>query len=200
MSAVQLRADAIVCAVRAHGEHGAVVRVMTAEHGLMAGYVRGAHSRQLRPVLIPGNRVAADLRGRSAEQLPSLTAELLHSCAPLLGEPLAALAIGWITALTATVLPEGQRYPRVYDALTGLLDAIGLAPAARLWAPALVRYESLLIAELGYADELAPTTDLSAALQRNRSAIDAHLLHPPRDRSLIALRDRLIDRLHRAVA
>uniref|UniRef100_UPI0015760DD4 recombination protein O N-terminal domain-containing protein n=1 Tax=Sphingomonas bacterium TaxID=1895847 RepID=UPI0015760DD4 len=54
---MHIETEAIVCAVRAHGEHGAIVRALTAEHGLLAGYVRGGRSRRLRPVLVPGNVV-----------------------------------------------------------------------------------------------------------------------------------------------
>jgi len=52
----------IVCALRAHGEHGAVARLLTPDHGLVAGYVRGGRSRALRPVLLPGNAVKAGCR------------------------------------------------------------------------------------------------------------------------------------------
>jgi DNA repair protein RecO (recombination protein O) len=97
---------AIICAVRAHGEHGAVVRALTPDNGLMAGYVRGGRSRTMRPVLIPGNRVQAEFRARTAEQLASLSAELSHSLAPILTEPLPAAAIEWVCALTAAALPE----------------------------------------------------------------------------------------------
>src|SRR5205085_11490887 len=114
---------AIVCALRNHGEHGAIVRLMTAEHGLQAAYVRGARGRRLRPVLIPGNLVQASLRSRTETQLSQAELELGHSRAPLLSEPLPAAAIEWVTALTATVLPEGQPYPRLYSALDGLLAA-----------------------------------------------------------------------------
>src|SRR3546814_3482951 len=36
------------------------------------------------------------------------------------------------TSLTAATLPEGQPYPALYTALSALLDAIAVAPAARL--------------------------------------------------------------------
>ena len=55
---------AIVVALRSHGEHGAVVRLMTPENGLQACYVRGARGRTLRPVLVPGNQVEATLAAR----------------------------------------------------------------------------------------------------------------------------------------
>jgi len=152
---VHIVTRAIVCAVRGHGEHGAIARLMTPADGLQAGYVRGGRSRRLRPVLLAGNLVAAEFRARTEDQLAALTVELVHSRAPLLAEPLAAAAIDWATALTAAVLPEGQPHPRLYDALDGVLAAVEAAPAARGWATALVRYELLLLAELGFGLDLS---------------------------------------------
>ena len=67
---MRIETRAIVCAVRAHGEHGAVVRLMTPESGLLAAYVRGARGRRMRPVLIAGNVVEAQLSARTDTQLP----------------------------------------------------------------------------------------------------------------------------------
>ena len=145
---------AIVVALRPHGEHGAVVRLMTPEHGLQAAYVRGARGRRLRPVLVAGNQVEAALSARTETQLAQATVELVHSRGPLLQEPLPAAAIDWVTALTATVLPEAQPYPRIYQAVDGLLAAIEAAPSASGWGAALVRYELLLLAELGFGLDL----------------------------------------------
>ena len=145
---------AIVVSLRSHGEHGGVVRLMTPEHGLQAAYVRGARGRQMRPVLLAGNVVEANLAARTEGQLAQATAELLHSRAPLLSEPLPAAAIDWACALTATLLPEGQPYGRLHEALDGLLAAIEAAPAASGWGAALVRFELLLLAELGFGLDL----------------------------------------------
>jgi DNA repair protein RecO (recombination protein O) len=146
--------QAIVCALRNHGEHGAIVRLMTPERGLLAAYVRGARGRRMRPVLIAGNVVEAQLSARTETQLPQATVELVHSRGPLLSEPLPAAAIEWATVLTATALPEGQPYPPLYQALEGLLDAVEAAPSASGWGAALVRYELLLLAELGFGLDL----------------------------------------------
>jgi len=151
---MHLRAPAIVVAIRPHGESGAIVRALTAQAGLLAGYVRGGRSRQHRPVLQPGNIILGDWRARTEDQLPALVAELVHSRAPLFREPLPAAAIDWATALTAAALPEGQPYPPLHSALEGLLDAIEAAPAARGWAVAMVRYELLLLALLGFGLDL----------------------------------------------
>jgi DNA repair protein RecO (recombination protein O) len=195
--------SAIVCAVRTHGEVGAIVRCLTEEHGLLAGYVQGARGRVLRPVLIPGNVVKGEWRARLAAQLASLSVEPVHSRAHLLGEPLATAAIEWACALTASTLPESHPYPRLFSALDGLLTAVELAPAARGWALALARYEALLLSELGYgggrALEGEGTAAALKAMAGNREALIEHILGE-RHAEVMAARERLVERLKRAVA
>ncbi|WP_375390692.1 DNA repair protein RecO [uncultured Sphingomonas sp.] len=174
---MHLRADAIVLAVRGHGEHGAVVRAFTRDDGVQPGYVRGGHSGRLRPALQAGNLVQGEWRARTGEQLAALTVELVHSRAPLHREPLPAAALDWVTALTAAALPEAQPYPRLHDGLAGMLDALEAAPAARGWAAALVRYELLLLAELGFGLDLercvatGATDDLAFVSPRSGGAV-----------------------------
>ena len=151
---MRISTPAIVVSLRPHGEHGAVVRLMTPDHGLQAAYVSGARGSRLRPVLLPGNQVEATLSARTEAQLAQATVELVHSRGPLLQEALPATAIDWACALTATALPEGQSYPRLYQALDGLLAAVEAAPSASGWGAALVRYELLLLAELGFGLDL----------------------------------------------
>lgn len=181
---MRITTPAIVCALRNHGEHGAVVRLMTPEQGLQAAYVRGARGRRMRPVLIAGNLVEAELSARTDTQLPQATLELVHSRGPLLSEPLPAAAIEWATVLTATALPEGQPCPRLYQVLTGLLDAIEAAPTASGWGAALVRYELLLLAELGFGLDLEQcvvtgrSDDLVAVSPRSGCAVSAAEAQP----------------------
>ncbi|MFT4026734.1 MAG: recombination protein O N-terminal domain-containing protein [Novosphingobium sp.] len=153
---MQFRASAIVCASRPQGETAAIVRLLTPDHGLVAAYVAGARGRDLRPVLVPGNLVEAELRARSDSQLPFARLELTRSRGPWLSEPLAAAAIQWATALTAAALPERQPYPALHAALAALLDAVCHAPSARGWLPGLLAYEVLLLRELGYGGGIAP--------------------------------------------
>jgi DNA repair protein RecO (recombination protein O) len=177
---MQLIAPAIVCGSRPHGENAAIVRLLTAESGLVAGYVAGGRGRQMRPVLVPGNRVAAELRAHSDSQLPFAKLELVDSRGPWLGEPLAASAIQWLTALTATALPERQPYPALYDALGAGLDAVCHAPSARGWVPAVVAYERLVLRELGYGTGEQPTPDdwsqTLAGFDRAGGALERYLL------------------------
>lgn len=174
---MHLRAEAIVLSIRAHGEHGAVVRALTRGDGVQPGYVRGGRSRRLRPALQPGNTVLGEWRARTGEQLAGLTVELVHSRAPLHSEPLPASALEWVTALTAAALPEAQPYPRLHDGLAAMLDALEAAPAARNWAAALVRYELGVLAELGFGLDLdrcvatGATDDLAFVSPRSGGAV-----------------------------
>ena len=200
---MHISADAIICSVRPHGEVGAIVRALTATHGLLGGYVQGARGRALRPVLIPGNVVKGDWRARTAGQLASLAVDAAHSRSHLLGEPLAVAGIEWACTLTATTLPEGHAYPRLHSALDGLLQAIELAPAARGWAPSMARYEALLLSELGYGGGdpamFEGTDGALKTMAANRAALIAHVLGDRRT-DILAARERLVDRLKRAVA
>jgi len=155
---MRLATQAIILSARAHGEHDLIVRALTPADGVQPGYVRGGRSRRMRPILVPGNLVAAEFRARTDEQLAHLSVELVSSRAALLSEPLAAAALEWATALTTAALPEGQTYPALYDALCGLLAAIEAAPSARGWGVGLVRYELLLLRELGFGLDLTECT------------------------------------------
>lgn len=149
---MDLRTPAIVCAARTHGETGVILRVLSEDYGLIASYVAGGRGRTQRPVLLPGNLVAAELRARPGSQLPSARVELVASRGPWLTEPLPAAAITWATTLAAAALPERQPYPALYQALVALLDAICHAPSARGWLPGMTAFEALLLRELGYGE------------------------------------------------
>ncbi len=176
---MHIRAEALILSIRSHGEHGAVVRALTRDHGVQPGYVRGGRSRRIKPILQPSNLVLGEWRARTEEQLSGLTVELIHSRAPLFAEPLPAAALDWATALTSVALPEGQAFAHLHDALTALFEAIEAAPAARGWAGALVRYELLLLAELGFGLDLdrcvltGATDDLAWVSPRSGAAVSS---------------------------
>lgn len=178
-----------------------MVRLLTADHGLLAAYVAGARGRVLRPVLIPGNLVEAELNARTITQLPSARLELVASRGPWLTEPLASAGIGWVTDLTAQALPEGQPFPGVHSALEAVLDAICHAPSARGWARAVAAYEALLLQEIGYGRAASPPADepwdsLLARLDRQGLSLAKRLLADPR-RDGMAARAILIERFKR---
>ena len=199
---MQLSAPAILLAARAHGETAVIARMLTEQHGMVAAYVAGGRGRQLRPVVIPGNIVQAEIRAKSDSQLPFARLELVRSRGPWLSEPLSSAAIAWATALTAAALPERNPYPTLYAALGGLLDAICSADAARQWVEALAIYEALLLRELGYGGERPAIADLGQALEildRQEPLIARYLLADTRA-DVLAARQLLRQRLARMIS
>lgn len=191
---------AIVLAARQQGETGVMARLLTADRGLMAAYVAGGRGRAMRAALVPGNRVAAEFTTRPGSQLLFARAELEHSRAALITEPLPAAAIQWACALTAAALAERQPYPGLHSALDALLDAIAIAPSARGWVSGLIAYETLLLSELGYggaapvpAPDLAAQCDQLAALE----GPIAHYLLAGDRRDVMGARRLLTERLAR---
>ena len=198
---MHLTAPAILLAARPHGETAVIARMLTEQSGVVAAYVAGGRGRHLRPVVIPGNIVQAEVRAKSDNQLPFARLELVTSRGPWLSEPLPAAAIAWVTALTAAVLPERNAYPTLYAALGGLLDAICSADAARQWVEALAVYEALLLRELGYGGDRPAIADLRQALEildRQEPLIARYLLADTRA-DVLAARQLLRQRLARMV-
>lgn len=197
-----ISAPAILIASRAHGETAAIARLLTEDHGLVAGYVAGARGRQMRPVMIPGNRVALELRSKSASQLPFAKVELEESCGPWMTEPLPAAAITWACALTVSTLPERNPYPALYQALDGLLTAICHAPSARGWLAAMVAYEAMLMRDLGYGGakpDMAGDLDTQIAAFRKLHKPIGHYLLVDAKTDVMAARVALGERLVRMV-
>jgi DNA repair protein RecO (recombination protein O) len=198
---MQFRAPALVCATHPHGETAVIGRFLTADHGLVAAFVAGGRGRELRPVLIPGNAVDVEVRARSESQLPFARIELVSSRGPWLSEPLPAAAIAWVTTLCASALPERHPYPALHDALSGLLEAICMAPSARLWALPLLSFEVLLLRELGFGvpvqrpDRADWPAILDAFDRIGRELARYPLAH--RQRDVMAARALLRDRLGR---
>lgn len=194
---------ALICALRPHGEHGVIVRVLTRDFGLVAGYVRGGRSRALRPVLIPGNGVMATWRAKGPGQLAAMTLELAETRAPLIADPLAAAGLDWLCALIAATLPEEEPHPDIFEAFEGVLAAIAAAPSARRWAGAIVLFEQLVMQALGYggvhSERMADWPSVLAGLSKNGAQLTRNLLID-RQRDILPARDRLVDRFKRAVA
>ena len=194
------RASALLVAARPQGETGAMARLLTPDRGMIAAYVAGGRGRQMRAVMVPGNRVVAEFTTRPGSQLPFARLELEHSRAALITEPLPAAAIQWACALTATALPERQPYPSLHAALDALLDAIAIAPSARGWVSGLIAFETLLLSELGYGGTPPPPAPDFAAQLAQLAVLErrlAHYLLAGDRRDVMGARTLLTERLQR---
>ena len=84
--------DAFVLSARIHGESGAIVELLTRQHGRWAAHVAAGGSRRMKPVLQPGAKVVARYRARTSEQLGSASLEAVNEGPSALFDDPAALA------------------------------------------------------------------------------------------------------------
>ncbi|MBP0445755.1 DNA repair protein RecO [Roseomonas sp. SSH11] len=146
-------APAIVLESRPLGEGGAVVTVLTEEHGRHAGLVKGGASRGQAATWLPGNLVEARWVARLAEQLGLLSGDLVHPAAALaMDDPLALALLSSACAVAAEALPEREPHAAVFR---GLLPIIAhLQRGAREVIPDYIHWEVQLLADLGYGLDL----------------------------------------------
>jgi DNA repair protein RecO (recombination protein O) len=150
---MEWEAPAIVLDARPYGEGDAVATVLTTAHGAHRGLARGAQSRARAAMWQAGNLIEARWVARLADQLGSLTGELVHASAALaMADPLHLAVLSAACAVAAGALPEREPHPRVFDAL---LHLIAHLPAAGDLPAAYVRWEMLLLGDLGYGLDLS---------------------------------------------
>jgi DNA repair protein RecO (recombination protein O) len=144
--------DAIVLAVRRHGETGAVASLLTRSHGRHACLVHGGQGKANRPILQPGNTVRAKWTARLPEQLGNFRLEMLHAYAAAFLDDAARLAaLGSACALVEAALPERQPHPACHAALAALLHAL----EAESWPSVYVHFELALLRDLGFGLDLS---------------------------------------------
>jgi DNA repair protein RecO (recombination protein O) len=182
---MEWRDDGVILSVRRHGESSAIAEVLTAQHGRSLGLVRGGRSRNLRPVLQPGNLVQVTWRARIEEQLGQFAVEPLSLKAGLImDDPLRLAGLTTLTGLSQ-LLPEREPHERLYDAFHVVLDAID---NNALWPALLVRWELGLLDELGFGLDLrecagtGSTVDLCYVSPRSGRAVSREAGAPFKDK------------------
>jgi len=150
---MEWEAPAVVLAARPFNEGDALVTVLTEHHGNHHGLARGGASRAQASTWQPGNLVQARWVARLSDQLGSMTAELVHPGAALAMDDALALAIlSAACAVADGALPEREPHPRVFAGLVQLIAVLARGPDA---LTDLVRWEGVLLAELGYGLDLS---------------------------------------------
>ncbi|MFO1023803.1 MAG: DNA repair protein RecO [Acetobacteraceae bacterium] len=150
---MEWEAPAIVLETRPYGEGDAVVTVMTEQHGLHRGLVRGGTSRSQTATWLAGNMVQVRWAARLSDQLGGFTGELIHAgAAPVLDDPLCLAMLSSCCAVADDALPEREPHPRIF---AGLLSLIPRLPLGADELTEVVRWEVLLLADLGYGLDLS---------------------------------------------
>ena len=144
---------AFVLSARLHGETGAVVELLTEEHGRTAAHVAGGASRRMKSYLQPGARVMATYRARTSENLGSARLEPFgEGPAALFDDALALAGLSAAAAVAQAALPEREPHPGAYLAFEAFTSALA---SADIWPAIYVRFEAGLLEELGFGLDLS---------------------------------------------
>lgn len=141
----------MVLTTRKHGETDIILEVMTRDHGRHLGLVRGGRSKRHRPVLQPGNELALTWKARLSDHLGQFQIEPETLRAGDLMTSGVGLAGVQHLAFLLRLLPERHPYPRLFEALTVVLDHLDAADTA---GALLIRFELELLRDLGMGLDL----------------------------------------------
>jgi DNA repair protein RecO (recombination protein O) len=179
--------EGIVLGVRRHGESSAIVELLTRSHGRHLGLVRGGAGKRMRPLLQPGNSVAAVWRARLDEHLGYYLIEGTRlRAANLFASSHAVYGVTHLAAL-ARLLPERDPHEDIYEMLDHMLDDFDEASGA---AAHLIRFELAMLAELGFGLDLetcaatGATADLVYVSPKSGGAVSRGAGTPYQDRLL----------------
>ena len=149
---MDFRDEGILISAKPLGEANTIAELLTARHGRHLGLVRGGRSRRMRPLMQLGNRLSVTWRARLADHLGGFNVELIEPhAARALDDQIALAAIGSLTGL-AKHLPERDPHPQLYY---GALEVLGALVDAQVWPALLVRWEMLLLQDLGFGLDLS---------------------------------------------
>src|SRR6185295_16211581 len=158
-----------------------------AGHGRHLGLVRGGRSRRMRPLMQLGNRLSVTWRARLSDHLGGFNVEMLEPhAARVLDDQTALAAIGSLTGL-AKHLPERDPHPQLYY---GALEVLGALDDVHVWPALLVRWEMLLLQDLGFGLDLSEcaatgtSADLIYVSPRSGRAVSRDAGQPYCDRLL----------------
>ncbi|MFD1797693.1 DNA repair protein RecO [Paracoccus aurantiacus] len=148
---MEWRGEGTVIFRRAHGEHAALVDILSPDAGRVAGIVPGGAGRSKAAMLQLGNRVSAVWRARLEDQLGTFTLEPARARPGLIANAAALDGMNATAALLRYALAERDPHPRLSQATEALWDAMD---AGADWAGEYVRWELLLLDEMGFGLDL----------------------------------------------
>jgi DNA repair protein RecO (recombination protein O) len=147
---MEWQADGIILEVSSYGETSYLVEIFTQTHGKERGIFR--KNKKSAAMLQLGRFLKITWKARLESQLGTWTLEdhLLQPIrfASLLENPLGLTALLSLSSLCKELIPERQLYPRLYEGLQTMLQALN-GPSKQL-IYGFFRFKLLLLKELGY--------------------------------------------------
>lgn len=142
---------AIVISSSKHGEGSLIVRLLTENHGLHAGLVRGV--KKSSAICQPGNFINVTWKARLEEHLGNFSVELHRPVfAEVFDEPLKLSAVNSSCSLVKATLPEREPNEKIFDIVSEFLAGIGNNQS---WIQDYIHLELELLGKLGYGLDLS---------------------------------------------
>ncbi len=145
--------QAIILSATKYGESSGIVTMLTSEHGLCKGLVRGITGKKQCGIYQTGNLVEATWNARLAEHLGNFSSEIIKSNAALIldsKEKLSALVA--ISSLLEKTLPERDPAP---DIFFGMITFLSSLTADVKWIKDYIFLELNLLSHLGFGLDLS---------------------------------------------
>ncbi len=136
----------ILLSAEPHGEGHAVVQMLTEQHGRHAGLIHGGASRKRAHELQPGAQMQLAWRARLADHLGTYTCELETPHAAFWLEDRRRLTAIAAACAVASVLPEREPMPGVYNGLAAFLAML----ETDAWPAGYIAWELGLLSALGF--------------------------------------------------
>ncbi len=143
----------IILSARPHGEGGAVVHILSENHGKCSGYVNGAQSSsRLKSLLQKGNIVSFEWSSKAEGQLGRFDLEMEEGTATsIMDTPKAITAVQSACGLIDMFLPDRESHPALYNGTQALLQAM----KGDEWPAVYIVWEMAFLKELGYGIDLS---------------------------------------------
>ncbi len=184
---MEWQGDGFILNTRKHGENSVIIDVLTRDRGRHMGLIRGGRSRTMRPVLQAGNLVKVVWRARLEDHLGVFSVDPHRMIVAGIIDDIHRLAALTTITTLASLLPEREPHPRIYDASLLLIDHL---QDDAIWPAVLVKWEMGLLEELGFGLDLSKcaasgeTKDLTHVSPRTGRAVCAREAEPWKDKLL----------------
>ena len=165
-----------------------MVHALTRHNGRVSGYLRGAQTPKIKPLIQPGNNVALTWKARLADQLGYFTVEPMQSSlSSFMQSADLSRVLQAVTQMLLFALPERQVFPAIFDGTKALLHSLGNGAN---WVEAYIWWEVHVLAALGFGLRLehcamtSQLNDLTHVSPKTGRAVSRNIAQPYEERLL----------------
>ncbi len=144
--------EGLLLSVRKYGETSAIIELLTRTHGKRAGLLRRAFSKNIRPIIQPGNQLQIIWSSRLEHSLGEFKVELVRSRFHLISKNKEKIhLLNLVCTFCSAYLPERDSMNNLYERTIKLLDS---EKELLLNLLVYIKWEMTLLKDLGFGLDL----------------------------------------------